>query len=100
MEKDISLYLAKLAGATAGAMISLVYLVPKGGREALSRFFIGLVFGLVFGDAFGAAIVGRFNLGGQISAPETMLTGSAAASLCAWWVLGALSRIAEKLGRG
>ena len=42
MEKDIWLYLAKLAGAAAGAMISLVYLVPKGRREAASRFLVGL----------------------------------------------------------
>lgn len=100
MEKDIWLYLAKLAGAAAGAMISLVYLVPKGGREAVSRFVVGLVFGLVFGDAFGAAIAGYFGLRGQISLPQIMLTGSAAASLCAWWLLGALSRIAERFGRG
>ena len=100
MDKDISLYLAKLAGAAAGAMISLVYLMPKGRREAASRFLVGLVSGLVFGGAAGAALAERFGLAGRISATEIMLAGSAAASLGAWWALGALSRIAERFGRG
>ena len=99
MEKDVWLYLAKITGAAAGAMISLVYLLPKGHREAVSRFFVGLVFGLVFGSAFGAAIAERFGLQGRISGPELMLTGSAAASLSAWWLLGAVSRVAERFGR-
>ena len=81
MDKDISLYLAKLAGAAAGAMISLVYLMPKGRREALSRFFIELARGLVFGGAAGAALAERFELAGEISRPEILLAGSAAASL-------------------
>ena len=99
MEKDLWLYVVKLAGAAAGAMISLVYLLPRGRREAVSRFFVGLVFGLVFGGAFGAAIADRFGLRGEISRPEIMLTGSAAASICAWWLLGAVSRVAERCGR-
>ena len=65
MEKDIWLYLAKLAGAAAGAMISLVYLVPKGRREAASRFVVGLLSGLVFGSAVGAALAERFGLAGS-----------------------------------
>lgn len=100
MEKDIWLYAARLAGAVAGAMISLVYLVPKGRREAASRFVVGLVSGLVFGSVAGAALAERFGLSGRISATEIALAGSAAASLSAWWVLGALSRVAERFGRG
>ena len=57
----------KLAGAAAGAMISLVYLVPKGRREAVSRFVVGLLSGLVFGSAVGAALAERFGLAGRIS---------------------------------
>lgn len=99
MDKDIWIYLAKASGALAGALISLVYLLPKGRREAVSRFVTGGVSGLVFGGATGAALAERFGVAATLSAPEMMLMGSAAASLCAWWVLGALSRIAERCGR-
>lgn len=100
MDKELWIGLAKLTGALAGAAVSLVYLLPKGPREAASRFFTGVICGLVFGGATGAALAERFGVAGLLSASETMLMGSAAASLLAWWVLGALSRIAERCGRG
>ncbi|TPW32970.1 hypothetical protein FJU11_00575 [Pararhizobium mangrovi] len=100
MDLEMWIYLAKIAGALAGALISLVYLLPHTHREASSRFFIGVVSGLVFGGAVGTALAERFGIVGMLSAPEQMLMGSAAASLSAWWVLGALSRIAQRFGRG
>ena len=91
-------WLAKAAGAMAGAGISLIYLLPKSRREAASRFATGLTCGLIFGGPTGLWLAQRLGIGGVLSGPETMLTGSAAASLCAWWVLGALSRVAERWG--
>jgi hypothetical protein len=35
----------------------------------------------------------------RLSGTEIMLTGAAAASLSAWWVLGALVRVAARYGR-
>lgn len=99
MDKEMWIYVAKAAGAMAGALISLAYLLPKGPREAASRFVTGVISGLVFGGSVGVALAERFGVRTLLSAPETMLMGSAAASLCAWWVLGALSRIAERYGR-
>lgn len=99
MNEDLWIVGAKLAGALAGAMISLIYLLPQTHREAACRFLTGLIAGLVFGSASGAALAQYFGVGGVLSAPETVLMGSAASSLSAWWVLGALSRIADKFGR-
>jgi hypothetical protein len=90
---------AKTAGACAGAGVSLIYLLPKSRREAASRFATGLTCGLIFGGPTGLWLVERLGIGGSLSGPETMLAGSAAASLCAWWVLGALSRVAERYGK-
>lgn len=98
MDKEIGFWLAKSIGATAGAMISLVYLLPKSRREAASRFVTGLIAGLVFGGAAGAALAERLGVAAVLSPPETMLMGAAAASLSAWWVLGVLSRLADRYG--
>jgi len=37
-------------------------------------------------------------LSGHLSAFEVTLTGAAIASLCAWWGLGVLARLAERHG--
>ncbi len=95
---DGGLIAAKLIGSAAGAWVSLVYLVPKSGREAVSRFLTGLSCGVMFGAPAGLWLTERLGLAGQLSAIETMLTGAASASLCAWWVLGALVRIASRYG--
>jgi hypothetical protein len=83
---DTSLWATRALGASAGAAVSLVYLLPKNRREAASRFFTGLACGVIFGGPSG------------ISVTEVMLSGSAASSLCAWWGLGILSRIAGRYG--
>jgi hypothetical protein len=92
------MWAARIAGATAGAGVSLIYLLPKSRREAASRFLTGLSCGMIFGGPTGLWLVERLGIGGELSGPEVMLTGSAAASLCAWWVLGALARIAVRYG--
>ena len=97
--KEAGVLAAKAAGAAAGAGISLIYLLPRSGQEAASRFFTSLCCGLIFGWPVGLWLVERMGIGERISASETMLTGSAAASLSAWWVLGALARVAERWGR-
>lgn len=90
---------AKTAGAFAGAGVSLIYLLPKSRWEAASRFLTGMTCGLIFGGPTGLWLAERLGLSGMLSGPETMLAGSAAASLSAWWVLGGLSRVAERYGR-
>lgn len=99
MAQDLALWAAKAAGAVAGALISLVYLLPKSRREAAGRFFIGVAAGMIFGGAAGAALSDRLDLATRLTAVEMLLMGSAAASLCAWWALGVLARIAERWGR-
>ncbi len=97
---DPGIWAAKGLGSVAGAAVSLVYMLPKGRREAGSRFFTGLICGLIFGGPAGLWIVSRLGIAGTLSGTEVMLTGSAAASLSAWWVLGAAARIAERFGQG
>ena len=99
IDPDPVLIAARLGGAVAGALVSLVYLLPKSTREAAARGFAGLVTGLVFGAPTGAALAEKFAISNQLGPAETLLMGSAAASMTAWWVLGALSRIADRTGR-
>jgi len=95
---DPSLWAAKGIGSAAGAAMSLVYMLPKGKREAGSRFFTGMACGLIFGGPTGIWIVAKLGIGGNVSGIEVMLTGSAASSLLAWWALGAAVRMAERFG--
>jgi predicted MFS family arabinose efflux permease len=95
---DAGLRATRALGASAVAAVSLVYLLPKSRREAASRFFTGLSCGLIFGGPTGIWIAERLELADVLSASEVMLSGSAAASLCAWWALGILSRIAGRYG--
>lgn len=97
---DPGLWMARAAGSAAGAGISLVYLLPKSRREAASRFVTGLACGMIFGGPTGLWLAERLGIGGQLSDPETMLAGAAAASLSAWWVLGAMTRLADRWGSG
>jgi len=86
------LWAAKGAGAVAGSAISLAYMLPDNRREAGIRFAVGVVCGLVFGGAAGLKIAKVLELQDVIGPFELMLTGSAAASLCAWWALGFIQR--------
>ncbi len=95
---DTSLWATRALGASAGAAVSLVYLLPKNRREAASRFFTGVACGVIFGGPCGIWIAERLDLVDRLSVSEVMLSGSAASSLCAWWALGILSRIAGRYG--
>lgn len=87
---------AKLAGAISGSAISLAFMVPTNKREAALRFAVGTVSGLIFGGVAGLKLASLLGLAGQIGPFELMLTGSALASLCAWWSLGVAARIARQ----
>jgi len=93
------LFLAKLIGAVAGSAVSIAYLLPKGKREAALRFAIGIAAGLVFGTSAGLKLADEIGISGRITAFEMTLSGAALASLCAWWGLGVLSRIAERIAK-
>lgn len=95
----LALWGAKLAGAAAGSAISVAYLLPKGRREAAARFLIGVVTGLVFGAPAGLSLASRLGIGEALAPAELAIMGSAAASLCAWWALGVLQRLAAGLFR-
>lgn len=86
---------AKIAGAVAGSLISVAYILPRGRREAVLRFAVGLVTGIVFGGPVGIKIAGALNLSASIHAGEIALMGAAFASLTAWWALGMLHRLSE-----
>ncbi len=96
---DTSLWATRLVGASAGAAVSLIYLLPKTRREAAMRFFTGLACGLIFGGPTGVWASERLNVSHVLAASDIMLAGSAAASLCAWWALGILSRLADRYGQ-
>lgn len=93
------LWAAKGTGAVSGSAISLAYILPKGRREAAIRFAVGIACGLVFGGAAGLKIVAELGIAEAIGAGETMLLGSAAASLCAWWALGFVMRLLQRGGK-
>ncbi|MEQ8480021.1 MAG: DUF6107 family protein [Hoeflea sp.] len=97
---DPSLFAARLAGALCGALVSLAYMMPRGAREATARAVVGIASGLVFGGPAGVALSQRMGVTELLTPDETVLMGSAAASLAAWWVLGVLTRIADRAGRG
>lgn len=96
---DPGFWVERTLGASAGAAISLVYLLPANRREALSRFLAGLVLGMIFGGPAGVWLANRAGIGTQLSPSETMLSGAAAVSLCAWWMLGLVERMLKKWGR-
>ena len=87
--------LAKAAGAIAGSLISIAYVLPRGRREAMLRFTVGLVSGFVFGSTAGIRIADTLGVLGRISVVEVTLMGATFASLGAWWGLGVLKRVAE-----
>jgi hypothetical protein len=93
-------WIERAMGASAGAAVSLVYMLPADRREAACRFAAGLVSGLVFGGPAGLWLAGRLGLADRLSGSEIMLSGAAAVSLSAWWALGVLARIARRWGRG
>ncbi len=90
------LWMAKVSGAVAGSAVSLAYILPHGRREAATRFAVGVVCGLVFGGTAGLKITAELGIEDVIGPNEMMLMGSAAASLCAWWVLGVVMRAFEE----
>jgi hypothetical protein len=94
------IWAAKGLGAVAGSAISIAYILPKGRREAAIRFAVGVVSGLVFGGAAGLKIAGELGIEDRLGAVETILMGSAAASLCAWWAVGFVSRSFAKRSAG
>ncbi len=95
----LALWMSKIAGAVAGSAISVAYLLPRGRREAASRFMIGTVTGVVFGPPAGLMLAAQLNIDQTLDSSELVLMGSAAASLCAWWALGVLGRFADGLFR-
>lgn len=96
----VEIWSARVLGALAGASISLAYLLPRNRQDAALRFLTGVASGLMFGGPTGLWIAGKLDLTAGITISERMLAGSAVASLCAWWTLGALSRIATRWGPG
>jgi hypothetical protein len=92
-----SLWLAKAAGALAGAAISLAWLLPKGRREAALRFIASATAGLVFGSTAGLAVAVRLGIAEMLTPQEIVLMGSALASLSIWWAIGFAVRYGEKL---
>ena len=91
------IWLAKLIGAVAGSLISIAYILPHGRREAVLRLCVGVVTGLIFGGAAGVKIADSLDLLDKVSSFEISIVGAAFASLCAWWGLGVLQRLAERL---
>ncbi|QKV20608.1 hypothetical protein HTY61_09340 [Oricola thermophila] len=92
-----SVWLAKLAGALAGAAISFAWLLPRGPREAALRFLASVTAGLVFGSTAGLAVAARLGIAYLLSPQETVLMGASLASLSIWWAIGFAVRFGEKL---
>ena len=92
-------WMERTIGASAGAAVSLVYMLPADRREAACRFLAGVISGMVFGGPAGVLMAARLGIAAHLSASEIMLSGAAAVSLSAWWALGVLARVARRWGR-
>lgn len=93
-----TLWAARTVGAFSGAAISLIYMLPKSEREAVCRFLAGMASGLIFGGPAGIWLATRLSIAASLSPSEIVLSGAAAVSLCAWWALGLLERMAKRWG--
>ena len=89
---------AKAIGSISGSAISLAYILPRGRREAALRFLTGVAAGMIFGTSAGVKLADTLGVSSELSRFEIAMTGAAAASLCAWWSLGILVRIARRYG--
>lgn len=89
---------ARLIGAVAGSALSLVYLLPKGRREAAVRFLTGMSCGMIFGGPTGVWCAQQLSLEDSLTSAEIMLAGATLASFLAWWGLGLLVRLTAKAG--
>lgn len=91
-----SMWLVKIAGAVGGSAISLAYLLPHGRREAVQRFFVGVVSGFIFGP-LAATRLGEWGwVGGEL---EQALAGCAAVSAFAWFLIGVIHRRMNKVAK-
>ncbi|MEM7303630.1 MAG: DUF6107 family protein [Pseudomonadota bacterium] len=90
------IWAAKGAGAVAGSLISIAYVLPRGRREAALRATVGVTTGMVFGGPAGLMLTDHAGIAGRLGAAETALIGAATASLIAWWGLGFLSRLINR----
>lgn len=96
--QDGGLWSARVMGAVAGSAISLVYLLPKGRREAAVRFLTGITCGMIFAGPAGLWIMRQLEVAAELSPPEILLAGATAASFSAWWGLGLLVRLIARYG--
>lgn len=80
----------RVFGSSAGAILSLVYLVPRRWQEAVARFATGMICGLIFGPAVGIFLANQLGLAMQ--SHELQLAGACTASFGSWWALGLLTR--------
>lgn len=97
--EHVWIFLAKSLGAICGSAISIAYLLPASRREAVLRFVTGISVGMIFGTFTGLKLADQLGLTERISSVEIALSGAAMSSLCAWWGLGAMARIAARLGK-
>lgn len=90
--------MAKAIGAVCGSAISIAYLLPSSKREAFLRFVIGIISGIMFGTFAGTKLADQLGIIEHLSKIEIALSGAAMASLCAWWGLGVIARLAKRIG--
>ena len=74
-------WMERTIGASAGAAVSLIYMLPADRREAACRFVAGLVSGLVFGGPAGVLLAGRLGIATHLSAAAARDSRSAMQAL-------------------
>jgi len=95
LPEQVWVFFAKTVGAICGSAISIAYLLPSSKREAFLRFIIGITSGVMFGMFVGIKLAEQLGIKEHLSKAEIALSGAAMASLCAWWALGVMARIAR-----
>jgi len=98
LPEEAWIFIAKAVGAISGSAISIAYLLPNNRREAFLRFVVGITIGMIFGTSAGLKLADYLEIVERMTAVEIALSGGALASLSAWWGLGILSRLANRIG--
>lgn len=86
-------WVAKLAGAIGGSVISLAYLLPRNRRDAFQRLCVGLVCGVLFGPLVSAKLTAWGFAAGEL---EQLMGSCAFTSAISWGAAGMIYRWMSK----
>lgn len=79
----LGIIIYKAAGSALGAILALVFIIPKTRAEGLRRLVISLICGVVFEHV----VRGYFAWSAD---PENVIAAASSAAFVSWWIMGAV----------